>query len=391
MHTYKHGVTSASMTFLSFAMPASMLGVMWPEVRVRFGQTLGTLGFVTLVYGLARTLTCASGRRMIATMGTGASFVTTLALLAASSAVLGGAPTWPIFLAAVAGIGLTSGMLDSIGAVFITRLGDVSSAGLIHGCYGVGATIGPLIIAVVPTWRVGLFVSAAITLATLGLAYRTRHLWPPDSAQRAAQTDEGRVNRRAVLLSVGMFISLVGIEVSTGQWAHTYLTDHRGVSSRVAAIGVAGFWGGITVGRLGLSRPTVTRAIRRVGLPGLATIAATLLVGVVVVPPIAATVLLAAVGIAISPIVPTLFATTADRVGVAHAQRVAGWQLLAANTGAIAAPSITGTLVDRIGPGTIAVVWFAVIAAGIPLLLAAQPLHRMARPSSEPSEGPIPG
>ena len=379
------------MTFLSFAMPASMLGVMWPDVRVRFGQTLGTLGFVTLVYGLARTLTCASGRRLIAAIGTGASFMAALALLAASSAVLGGAPTWPIFLAGVAGVGLTSGMLDSIGAVFITRLGDVGSAGLIHGCYGVGATIGPLIIAVVPTWRVGLFVSAAVTLATLGLAYRTRRLWPPDTVHRETQTDEGRVDRRAALLSVGMFISFVGIEVCAGQWAHTYLTDHRGVSSRVAAVGVAGFWGGITIGRLGLSRPPVMRAIGRVGLPGLATIAAALLVGIVVVPPIAATVLIAAVGIAISPIVPTLFATTANRVGVAHAQRVAGWQLLAANTGAIAAPSITGALVDRIGPGTIAIVWFAVIATGIPLLLAAQPLSRMARPTSEQSEGPIPG
>ncbi len=55
-------VGSCSVTFLSFAMPVSMLGVMWPDVRERFGQSLGALGVVSLVYGLSRMSTSGSGR-----------------------------------------------------------------------------------------------------------------------------------------------------------------------------------------------------------------------------------------------------------------------------------------------------------------------------------------
>lgn len=366
------------MTFLSFAMPVSMLGVIWPDVRGRFDQSLGTLGLVSLVYGVSRMVTCASGRRLIALFGTGRAFVFTLALLAASCSELGAAPNWLAFLAGVAGIGMTSGALDSIGAVFITRLRDVGSAGLVHGFYGVGATLGPLVVAVVPTWRVALIVSSAVTVAAGALAYRTRNHWPPDQERHELTMSPEPIDRRAVLLSLGLFVCFVGIEVSTGQWAHTYLTDHRGVGDRFAALGVAGFWGGITIGRLALSRPMVMAAVTRLGLATLAGTAAALLAAITVTPPSIATGLLVGVGLALSPIIPTLFATTALRVGIVHAQRLAGWQLLAANTGAIATPSLTGWLVDRVGPGTIAIVWFAVIAAGFPLLLADRRLPRKA-------------
>ena len=49
---------------------------------------------------------------------------------------------------------------------------------------------------------------------------------------------------------------------------------------------------------------------------------------------------------------------------------MAGWQLLAANTGAIAAPSLTGVLVDAIGPGVVVVIASALAALGVPLLMA---------------------
>ena len=53
---------------------------------------------------------------------------------------------------------------------------------------------------------------------------------------------------------------------------------------------------------------------------------------------------------------------------------IAGWQLVAANVGAIGVPSITGFLVDHVGPGAIAIVWLAVLIIGVPLLIAAAQL-----------------
>ena len=79
-------------------------------------------------------------------------------------------------------------------------------------------------------------------------------------------------------------------------------------------------------------------------------------------------------GATASPLIPTLSARTAQRVGVGHAQRVAGWQLLAANAGAISVPSLTGLIVDQTGPGAVIVIALLVFVVGIPALLAARNL-----------------
>ena len=87
----KQVVWSCSVTFLSFAMPVSMLGVMWPDVRERFGQSLGTLGVVSLVYGLSRMSTSGSGRLATRRFGIGACFIAAIVGLIAADLVVAGA------------------------------------------------------------------------------------------------------------------------------------------------------------------------------------------------------------------------------------------------------------------------------------------------------------
>lgn len=363
-------VFCAASIFLSFAMPASMLGVVWPDVRTRFGQSLGTLGLVSFLYGASRMSTCASGRFLVRRYGMGNAFIAGMALLAMLCVALSTSPSWPLFLVAVAGVGVASGMLDSVGAAFITNLGDVSRAGFIHGSYGVGATLGPLVVAVVSGWRPALFISALICSSALMVTVRARHSWPPIEHHAQVGDHATRMARNPALLSVALFATFVAIEVTTGQWAHTYLTDSRSLSDRVAAVGVAAFWGGITTGRLVLANRRVAAFADRVGLRVFAIGAVAALLALAILPAVLSVGVLLITGLSLAPIIPALFATTATRIGVQHAQRMAGWQLLAANTGAIAAPSLTGVLVDAIGPGVVVVIATALATAGVPLLVA---------------------
>jgi hypothetical protein len=68
-------VGSSAVTFLSFGLPASMFGVLWPDVRERFGQSLGTLGLVLLVYGVTRMTTSGIGTAATSRFGIGRCFV----------------------------------------------------------------------------------------------------------------------------------------------------------------------------------------------------------------------------------------------------------------------------------------------------------------------------
>ncbi len=178
---------------------------------------------------------------------------------------------------------------------------------------------------------------------------------------------------------------MVAVEVTTGQWAHTYLTDHRHLSDTLAAIGVAGFWGGATIGRLAMSVRSVAAVVQRISGATLAACGAAMVVTLGFVPPSMTPGVLSLMGVALAPIVPLFFAGTARRVGSGHAPRLAGWQLLATNVGAISVPSITGRLVDSAGPGAIViVVAVLILAIGVPLLVVSARLPDLLVPRPTP-------
>lgn len=365
-------VRSSAVTFMAFALPVSMFGVMWPDVRDRFDQSLGTLGTVSLVYGVARMSTSSMGRAATRRWGIGRCFIAALAALAGADLVVAGAASWPMFLIGVALIGVVSGFLDSVGAGFIAALGDVGSAGVIHGSYGVGATVGPLVVAGVPDWRWSLVIAAVIAVGALALAITARRSWPSPTDTTVTES-HGRPPLGPTALSLTMFFAFVALEVTFGNWLFTYLTEARSIGDTIAAVGVSGFWGGATIGRLSLVSERFRRLADRLGMPMLAVsgVVATLLT--TIAPGFSVVVATTAVGLSLSAIVPTLSARTADRVGAEHARRVSGWQLLAANAGAIGVPFLTGELIDASDARITIVVVIVVFVVGFPALLAARP------------------
>lgn len=361
-------VRSTSATFLSFAAPIAMLGVVWPDVRERFDQSLGTLGVAALVYGLGRMSTALSGPTLVRWFGMGKAFIVVLAALISAIAATALATTWIMFLVSLCGIGLASGALDSLGAGFITAIEDVGSAGLIHGAYGVGATLGPLLVVVVPNWRGALLASALIVVGSAIVAVGARHSWPAITPH--VRKSGSRPPLGIAALSLGAFAAFVAIEVTTGQWAFTHLTEARDAGDTLAAVAVSLFWGGLTVGRLALVRPGIRSAAERIGLSRFAIIALLCVSTLAIVPPSLAIVVLTIAGLALAPIVPTLFASTTARVGEHHAQQLAVYQLLATNLGAVGVPFLTGQLVDAFEPEIIVLVIVTSAAIGALLLNA---------------------
>ena len=367
---------SVSITYLAFAVPTSMLGVLWPDVRERFGQSLGKLGLVTLAYGIGRLSTATIGRRAIRRIGMGSAFTVGLVTFSSACAFMALSTSWVMFLASAATLGAAAGSLDSIGASFIAGRASVGDAGLIHGSYGIGATIGPVIVASVQNWRVSAAAGAVVAVGALVATASAEGDWPsPAKVAPSGPQPTGRPPRLAVTVSMLALGAFVAIEVTTGLWAFTYLTEGRGISERAAAVGVAGFWGGATLGRIAMAHWSIARLIARIGLAGLASACAAMLVGLVVAPRSVGLGCLVLAGVFLAPIVPSMFATTSDRVGNSFVSRVAGWQLIATNLGAITVPALVGELVDSHGPDIIPTVAIAVIVAvGVPLLLVAKGL-----------------
>jgi fucose permease len=379
---------TACVLFGAFAAPAAVLGVVWPDVRERFDQPLGALGVLTLVYGIGRFATSGSAGVVVRRWGMATATVAGALVLLAGCVLAAVAPAWGALVAAAGVIGLASGSLDSLGGRYLATRGDVAEAGLVHGSYGVGSTLAPLL-AIALAWRSVFVACAGLALLAAFAAWRAHDRWPDelhhlrDAADITPPGREPRPPLAGAAVSVALFCVFVGLEVTIGNWALTYLTEGRDVSGARASAAVAAFWAGITVGRLVLGR--LGRGRDAGFLRFTVTAALVALLATAALPGGFAVVTLLVTGLALAPTMPTLLATTAQRVGSATAGRVSGWQLLGANVGATSAPAVTGILVGVSGVRVAAAMPIVLAVTGLVLVLVvtrSSPMHPVATSAS---------
>jgi len=141
----------------------------------------------------------------------------------------------------------------------------------------------------------------------------------------------------------------VGVEISVGGWAFSFLIEERGQSVLLAGWLVSGYWAGLTVGRLALGGVS-----RRLGdmltiqLCLLGTIAGLLLLWLA--PRTAAAVIgLALAGFCLGPLFPTAIATISRFVPARLLPTAVGFLVSMAAAGAAIFPWLAGVLANRFG------------------------------------------
>lgn len=390
-------------TYLAFGMPVAMLGAGWPEARHTFDRPSSALGVVAAVYGFGRLATSATALPLLKRWTIRTATTGLLVALAVVNVLVGLGRWFPLLVVAFVAVGMVSGALDSLGNRYQTVVRLVRNAGLMFGAYGIGATVGPALVATT-TWTTGYVAAALVALAAAALARSPLVAWPdeiesptsrttgPTTVEHDAATmpfvDPGSVDqdqpdhqatdRRAAIPRGPLVLSLLcfgvycALEVTTGNWTTSYLEEHRGASSQLAGLAVSGFWGGVTVGRLVMGR--IPARPHRL----LASGAITLAVAYAAVPFLPTAGSMAAIvvaGAALAVMLPTLVVTTAERVGVAATGRVTGWQILAANVGGTVFSGGMGFLVARTNDGAPIWVLIGLALVGLPVLNRALAAH----------------
>jgi fucose permease len=273
---------------------------------------------------------------------------------------------------------------------------------LLHGFYGIGTALGPLVVTaaiLAGSWRPAYLVLVAVDLAAAGawIVYH-RTLPPPRPASRddraaAGVSDEagssaddpalteptaGWSRHRVVsVLTAGLVVFFVytGLEVSAGQWETSYLRGHLGLSASAAGLAAFGYWGALTVVRIGLALPTKSvPAPRLIGGGLVVSVAATVLIwwqpDTVVA--IAGFVLL---GAALAGMFPALIAVTPQRIGEQRARHAIAWQVGAAAGGGSAISALIGLLINTSG---LDILGPALVILALLLLCAYTALTRLA-------------
>ncbi len=350
-------------SFVLLGMPMAAMGVAWPSAADDLGRTIGELGLVTFSYGAGYTLSTLVSGELTRRFTTGPLLVVAAFAAAGSLAVLTLTSIWAPFLGAMFLLGIAGGLLDSGVNAYVAVHRGARSMGIIHTGFGLGSAIGPLfvtaLLAAGLSWRIA-FASLATADLLLAVAFVTT-VGALDRTNRRSG-DRPTVDGKGVILglSVTVFFLYAGVAAGTGAWAFSLLTEGRGISTGIAGLAVAGYWGAMTVSRVALGilgdRIDPRRALTA---SGTATVAS-LLVLWIALPPWLGIVALIFSGFAHGSVFPLEMLLTARRFGATYTPWAVGYEIAGANIGVAVVSGGIGLLVSRWDIAAVAPVLFFV-------------------------------
>ncbi len=341
----------AYLAFIGLGLPDPLPGTLWPEVAPAYGLPNAALGLV--LGGLAAGYIVAGllAGWLIARLGVGGVLAGSLAATALGVCGQALAPPWPVFVALSLLVGLGGGAVDAALNAFAAARFAPRHLNWMHGCWGIGATLGPALatglLAAGAGWQAGYAAVGGLLIALTLACLATRQRWdaaaptPPE----APVSPLSALRDQRVRLQIAVFFVYTGVEAGAGQWAATILAA-RGAGPAEAAAAATVFWGGLAAGRIGLGF-VVDRVgpdrLLRLAMPVMVAAAALLFVGV------ADLLALALLAAALAPVYPTLMAQTPARLGGALAVHAIGFQVAAATAGVGLLPGLMGLSADNLG------------------------------------------
>ena len=370
--------------FISLGLPDGTLGVAWPAMYEQLGLPLGLAGTILTVATLLTTVTAFSSGWIFARWSTGP-VVLVSGLLTASGLLILSQTQGALWLyAAAVPLGIGAGAVDAGLNGYVARHYGGKHMNWLHACWGIGATSGPFIIGwalgTAHGWRGGYLLISGIQFSLAVLFLSTLGLWTKVPERRSEQSHGGdgraptlEAHSFAGWLSPVIFALYVAVECTVGLWAGTVLVVARGIQAETAALCIAGFFGALTVGRIGVGFVVERWGNRRVVNAGAWTALAGLVAFTFTPGVVLSAVALAVTGLGLAPIYPGLMHEVPQRFAPGAVQTIIGRQSGGASFGAAVLPALAGLVAQH----SLGAVPWLVIAVLLGLMAAIRHLNRI--------------
>ncbi len=378
--------------YVGMGLPTAAMGVAWKSMRVELHRPLSSLGVVVVTFTVGYLAATTGHRRLSARTHPARLLAVASGVAAAGALTFALTQGWAVLLVGAVALGLSAGTVDAALNAQVALHHSHRMMNLMHGSFGVGATLGPLLMTALlgsgTSWRWGYAAMGVLQVALVAGFVVTARSWtrptptPTPSASSPVELGEvelpvvssgdpvdgragsdlaprprgasevDRRQRRASALGPLVFLAYGAAEVAIGSWAFVLLTG-RGMGTAAAGASVTAYWGALALGRLGIGAagsrvaPAEVLAVSTVG----AVVGG---IGLWALPGAGATVSLVALGLSLAGMFPALMALTPARVGPARTHRVIANQLAAAVVGGAAWSAVVGVVAQRAGAWAIA-------------------------------------
>ena len=369
------------LAFISLGLPDALLGSAWPSMYTELGASLSWAGIVSMIISAGTIVSALCSERLNLRLGTGG--VTFLSVMLTAVALLGfslSTSFWQLCLWAVP-YGLGAGSVDAALNNYVALHYESRHMSWLHCMWGVGASIGPVIMGRAlagGTWQGGYRTIALLQFALTAVLLLSLRLWKrPQANVEGADFKPHPIpellRRPGVPQVLLCFFCYSALEATAGMWAASYCTLVRGIDAETAARWASLFYVGITIGRGVCGFLTMKISDQNMIRLGQALIAAGV---VLILAPLGQGTLFAGlitVGLGCAPIYPSIIHETPVNFGRDVSMSMTGLQMATAYVGSCLMPPLFGLLAQYVTP-TLYPCFLAVILAL--MFVMAESLHR---------------
>ena len=369
------------LAFISLGLPDALLGSAWPSMYTELGASLSWAGIVSMIISAGTIVSALCSERLNLRLGTGG--VTFLSVMLTAVALLGfslSTSFWQLCLWAVP-YGLGAGSVDAALNNYVALHYESRHMSWLHCMWGVGASIGPVIMGRAlagGTWQGGYRTIALLQFALTAVLLLSLRLWKrPQANVEGADFKPHPIpellRRPGVPQVLLCFFCYSALEATAGMWAASYCTLVRGIDAETAARWASLFYVGITIGRGVCGFLTMKISDQNMIRLGQALIAAGV---VLVLAPLGQGTLFAGlitVCLGCAPIYPSIIHETPVNFGRDVSMSMTGLQMATAYVGSCLMPPLFGLLAQYVTPTLYP--WFLAVILAL-MFVMAESLHR---------------
>lgn len=362
------------LAFISLGLPDSVLGIAWPYIRADFNKPLEAAGILTIFGTVFSALSSILSGHVLIRFGTGR--VTFVSCLMTATGLIGYsiAPSFLWLLPCVPLLGFGAGAIDCGLNYFVAKNYSSRHMNWLHCCWGIGATIGPLILtAYVATngaWRSGYLTIGLMQMTLSIVLFASLGLWirvqqdhehksmiatsddartEPDAGAKSADSPmvPEKARAKAMRYQILIYAIYTSCEFVAGLWAFSLLVQHRALDAVTAGLWVSFFYGSLTIARFAsgfVVNRLGNRFMIRWGLIVAAIGSAILSIRFFApaAPDLTALAGLILMGAGFAPVFPCMTHETPRRFRAETAQKIIGYQGGAACLGGALFPALVG-------------------------------------------------
>lgn len=246
------------LAFIALGLPDAILGSAWNLIRLDLNQSLGTMGFMTVIIYVMSVLATYNAPRLLRILETKKITFISILLTGVSLMMISRVHEFYQMLFFAIPLGLGAGAIDVSLNHYLASHYKAHHMNFLHTFYGIGVTFGPTVMALTlkaNDWRMGYMIVGAILLGIAVLVVISFPLWNKEN-QETLNQDHLHIplktifKTKGVIPSIFIFLFYVHVETLGGIWIASYFYIERDISFSTAALFTSTFYLALTIGRL---------------------------------------------------------------------------------------------------------------------------------------------